>query len=779
MPINSFEMPPQLPLVPVRDTVIFPHMVLPLFVGRPSSLEAVKQAMQGSRLIFLATQKSLGEEEPVQEDIYRVGTAAMIMRLVKLNDGRVKILVQGLSKGRIEEFLQEEPFFEVKVAAIDEMEFVELPLQVEALMRAVQNQIAQLQAISNALSPEIMTVLENIEKPGDLADLVAGHLGLKIHQAQELLEVVDPIERLQQINDLLNKELELALMQNRIQTQAKEEMGKTQREYFLREQLRAIQEELGGSDVKTEDLADLEQKLKEGRLPDEAMSEAIKQLRRLEGMPAEAAEYSMLRTYLEWLAELPWQRSTRDNLDLHKARRILDEDHYSLDKVKERILEFLAVRKLKKKLKGPVLCFVGPPGVGKTSLGKSIARALGRKFVRISLGGVRDEAEIRGHRRTYVGALPGRIIQGMKQAGTSNPVFMLDELDKVGGADFRGDPSAALLELLDPEQNHAFSDHYINLPFDLSNVMFIATANIMDSIPSALKDRLEVLRLAGYSGEEKLAIAERYLVPRQLEDNGLHKQDVRFSRSALQRMIREYTAEAGLRNLEREIGSICRKVARRLAEGRQGALVVTRGNLEGFLGPARYLAEDKLGDNEVGVATGLAWTERGGEILHVEVTTMKGTGKLILTGQLGEVMKESAQAALSYARSHADELGVDPAFAEGLDIHIHVPAGAIPKDGPSAGVTMATALVSALSGRKVDREVAMTGEITVRGKVLPVGGLKEKVLAALRAGITIVIIPRQNEKDLVEIPATLRRKMTFVAADRMDQVLEQALEKNQ
>jgi ATP-dependent Lon protease len=776
MPLQDFEMPEQLPLLPVRDTVVFPHMILPLFVGRPASLAAVKQAMEENRLIFLAAQKTIGEEEPGKDDIYRTGTVAMIMRMVKLNDGRVKILVQGVVKGRIDEYLREDPFFEVKIKALEEPEFTEIPLEVEALMRAVQNQLTQLQAISNALPPEVMVVVDNIEDPGGLADLVVGHLNLKISQSQELLEVSDPVERLAQVNDLLNKELELITMQNRIQLQAKEEMSKTQREYFLREQLRAIQEELGGTDAKTTDLAELEQKLKDGKLPDEAMTEATKQLRRLEGMQAEAAEYSMLRTYLEWLADLPWQKTTRDNLDLHKARLILDEDHYSLNKVKERILEFLAVRKLKKKLKGPVLCFVGPPGVGKTSLGKSIARAMGRKFVRVSLGGLRDEAEIRGHRRTYVGALPGRIIQGMKQAGTNNPVFMLDELDKVGGADFRGDPSAALLELLDPEQNHAFSDHYINLPFDLSNVMFIATANIMDTIPSALKDRLEVLRLAGYSGEEKLAIAERFLLPRQLDDNGLKEQDVRFSRSALQRMIREYTAEAGLRNLEREIGSICRKVARRLAEGRKGPVTITRTNLERFLGPARHLAEDKLGENEVGVATGLAWTERGGEILHVEVSTMQGSSKLTLTGQLGEVMKESAQAALSYARSHAKELGIDPGFAERLDIHVHVPAGAIPKDGPSAGVTMATALVSALSGRAIDREVAMTGEITLRGKVLPVGGLKEKVLAAVRAGITIVVLPRQNEKDLVEIPAALRRKVTFVPVENMRQVLDRALE---
>ncbi len=776
MPLQDFEMPQQLPLLPVRDTVVFPHMVLPLFGGRPASLAAVKQAMEESRLIFLAAQKTLGEEQPGKDDIYRIGTVAMIMRMVKLNDGRVKVLVQGLAKGRIEEYLREEPFFEVKIAALSEPEFSELPLEVEALMRTVQNQLTQLQAISNALSPEVMVVVDNIEDPGGLADLVVGNLSLKIQQAQELLEVFDPVERLQQVNDLLNKELELASMQNRIQLQAKEEMGKTQREYFLREQLRAIQEELGEADAKSEDLAELEGKLKDARLPGEAMTEATKQLRRLETMSAEAAEYSMLRSYLEWLAELPWQRTTRDNLDLLKARRILDEDHYSLDKVKERILEFLAVRKLKKKLKGPILCFVGPPGVGKTSLGKSIARALGRKFVRVSLGGLRDEAEIRGHRRTYVGALPGRIIQGMKQAGTNNPVFMLDELDKIGGADFRGDPSAALLELLDPEQNHAFSDHYINLPFDLSNVMFIATANIMDPIPSALKDRLEVLRLAGYATEEKQAIAERFLIPRQIDDNGLKSPDVRFSRQALLRIISEYTAEAGLRNLERELGSICRKVARRLAEGRKGPVLVTRTNLERFLGPPRYLAEDKLRENEAGVATGLAWTERGGEILHVEVSTMQGAAKLILTGQLGEVMKESAQAALSYARSHAEELGLDPGFAEQLDIHVHVPAGAIPKDGPSAGVTMATALVSALTGRRVDSDVAMTGEITLRGKVLPVGGIKEKVLAAVRAGITNVVVPRQNEKDLVEIPAALRRKVNFVAVESMDQVLARALE---
>jgi ATP-dependent Lon protease len=775
-PYQEFDVPRQLPLLPVRDTVVFPHMILPLYVGRQQSLAAVNAALEGERLIFLAAQKEVGEEEPAPEEIYRVGTVAMIMRMIKLADGRIKILVQGQAKGRIEKFIAEEPFFNVLVEPVFEPRYDELPLEVEALMRAVRDQLMQLQAMSSMFAPEVMVVVDNMEDPGGLADLVASSIHLKIGHAQELMEVFDPVERLQQINDLLNKELELVSVQTRIQRQAKEEMSKTQREYFLREQLRAIQSELGEADAKAEDLLDLRGKLKEADLPENVLDEALKQMRRLETMPAEAAEYSMLRTYLEWLAELPWQRSTRDNLDLHKARRILDEDHYDLDKVKERILEFLAVRKLKKKLKGPVLCFVGPPGVGKTSLGKSIARALGRKFVRVSLGGLRDEAEIRGHRRTYVGALPGRIIQGMKQAGTNNPVFMLDELDKVGGADFRGDPSAALLELLDPEQNHAFSDHYINLPFDLSNVMFIATANVMDPIPSALKDRLEVLRLAGYTTEEKQAIARRFLVPRQLETNGLTAKELRFSQSALHKVITEYTAEAGLRNLERELGSICRKVARRFAEDRRSPVLVTRNAVAGYLGPPHFFAEDKLGESETGLATGLAWTERGGEILHVEATTMQGKGNLSLTGQLGEVMKESAQAALSYARAHAKELDIDPGFIERLDVHIHVPAGAIPKDGPSAGVTMATALVSALSGRRVDKNVAMTGEITLRGKVLPVGGLKEKALAAVRAGIEKVIIPRQNEKDLVEIPPALRRKVSFVPVESMAQVLAAALE---
>jgi ATP-dependent Lon protease len=772
---KEIHIPEELPLLPVRDVVIFPYMILPLFVGREKSIAAVDAALARDRLIFLTTQKELAEEEPGPEDIYTVGTVAMIMRMFKLPDGRVKILVQGLAKGRLTQLTSQSPFLTAQVERIVEHRGGELSLETEALMRTVREQLSQLAEMDRALSPEALVIVENVEDPGSLADLVASNIGLRVGESQGLIEISDPLERLHRVKDILAKELELAVVQDRIQSQAKEEMGKSQREYFLREQLRAIQAELGESDARAEDVAELRQKLDAAKLPEEAKGEAEKQLRRLETMHPEAAEYSMLRTYMDWLVDLPWSRSTRDNLDIGKARKVLDEDHYNLEKVKERILEFLAVRKLKKEMKGPILCFVGPPGVGKTSLGKSVARALGRKFVRISLGGVRDEAEIRGHRRTYVGALPGRIIQGLKQAGTNNPVFMLDELDKVG-ADFRGDPSAALLELLDPEQNHAFSDHYISLPFDLSKVLFIATANIMDPVPSALKDRLEVIRLAGYTSEEKLSIAKRYLIPRQLDANGLKTVDVRFSENAVMKLITEYTAEAGLRNLERELGSICRKVARRFAEGKRRSVLVTESTVASFLGAARYLPEEERRENEIGVATGLAWTEVGGEILYVEVNTMKGKGSLTLTGQLGDVMKESAQAALSYARAHATELGIDPNLFEERDVHVHVPAGAIPKDGPSAGVTMATALISALSGRRVSKDVAMTGEITLRGKVLPIGGLKEKALAAVRAHIETIVIPRRNEKDLEEIPKTLRKKVRFILARTMDEVLQAALE---
>ncbi|MDY6847741.1 MAG: endopeptidase La [Thermodesulfobacteriota bacterium] len=766
--------PETLPLLPVRDVVVFPYMILPLFVGREKSIAAVEEALAGDRLIMLAAQRESAEEEPEVDDIHGVGTIALIMRMLKLPDGRVKILVQGLSRARITGFTEQESLFRVNVERLEEPE-VGSSLETEALMRTVRNQLTQAVNLGRDVSPEVMVVVENMEDPGSLADVIACNVGLKVAEAQEVLEILDPLQRLRRIKDILARELELLSMQADIQTQAKEEMGKSQREYFLREQLRAIQAELGDTDQRAQDVAELGEKLKKAGLPKEAREEAEKQLRRLEVMHVESAEYSMQRTYLEWLVELPWKKSTRDNLDLIKAAGVLDEDHYNLEKVKERILEFLAVRKLKKEMKGPILCFVGPPGVGKTSLGRSIARALGRKFMRISLGGMRDEAEIRGHRRTYIGALPGRIIQGIKQCATNNPVFMLDEIDKIG-ADFRGDPSSALLEVLDPEQNNAFSDHYINLPFDLSNVMFIATANIMDPVPSALKDRMEVIRLSGYSAEEKLHIAERYLIPRQREANGLKENQARFSKNALLKLITEYTAEAGLRNLEREIGSICRKIARQFAEGRRKKPVtVTETAVARFLGAPRFLPEEERDKNEIGVVTGLAWTEVGGEVLLVEVNTMKGKGALTLTGHLGEVMKESAQAALSYARAHADELGIAPDYFETHDLHVHVPAGAIPKDGPSAGVTMVTAMISALTRKPVDKDVAMTGEITLRGKVLPIGGLKEKVLAAVRHHVKTVLVPARNEKDIDELPSHLRRKIRLVLVHNIEEVLEHAL----
>jgi len=766
--------PPLLPMLPVRDLVIFPYMILPLFVGRDKSLSAVDAALAGDRMIFLAAQRTLEVEEPTADDIYPVGTVAMIMRMLKLPDGRIKVLVQGVSRARIEAFVDDDPHFTVRLEPVEEPVATELALETEAMMRTVREELAQIAAYGRTLPGDVMNILDNIEHPGGLADLIASNADLKVAEAQQILETCDPLERLQKVKDILARELELLSVQNRIQSQAKEEMGRSQREYFLREQLRAIQAELGESDARAEDVAEMRERLAKVRLPEVAAKEAEKQLRRMETMHPEAAEYATVYTYLDWLLDLPWSHATRDTLDLDKAKRVLDEDHYDLEKIKERILEFLAVAKLRKKLKGPVLCFVGPPGVGKTSLGKSIARALGRKFVRISLGGIRDEAELRGHRRTYVGAMPGRIIQGLKQAGSNNPVFMLDELDKVG-SDFRGDPSAALLELLDPEQNNAFSDHYINLPFDLSKVLFIVTANVLEAIPPALRDRLEVIRLAGYTLEEKLSIARRYLLPRQIDENGLKPEQIRFSDNALRHLIAGYTAEAGLRNLEREIGSICRKVARRFASGKTTAATINATTITRLLGAPRYLPEEERKADEVGLVNGLAWTEVGGEILNVEAHTMRGKGQLMLTGHLGDIMKESAHAALSFARAHAEEFGIAEDFLDQTDIHIHVPAGAIPKDGPSAGITMATALISALSKRPVNKDVAMTGELTLRGKVLPIGGLKEKVLAALQAHITTVILPERNRKDLDDIPRHLRQKMRFIFVDRIEQVLDAAL----
>jgi ATP-dependent Lon protease len=769
----NVEIPDVLPLLPIRDIVIYPYMMLPLFVGRDVSIRAVEEALSRDRLIFLVSQKNSAEENPDPDGIHRVGTIASIMRMIKLADGRVKILVQGLAKGELDSFVRERPFFEVKIRKVIEPALSEVSIEVEALMRTAKEKIEQILNLKN-LPPEIVMVTDNISDPGVLADLVASNLRLKIEESQAILEIFDPIQRLKKVNELLSRELELSTMQARIQNQAKEEMTKTQRDYFLREQMKQIQQELGEGDERAEELGELKKQIEKAKMPVEVKGEAEKQLRRLEQMHPESSEASLVRTYLDWLVDLPWNKSTKDNLNIRKAKQVLDEDHYNLEKVKERILEYLAVNKLRKKIKGPILCFVGPPGVGKTSLGRSIARSLNRHFVRVSLGGVRDEAEIRGHRRTYVGALPGRIIQGIKQAGSNNPVFMLDELDKVG-ADFRGDPSAALLEVLDPEQNHAFSDHYLNLPFDLSNVLFICTANLMDPIPPALADRMEVIQLSGYTNEEKLEIARKYLIPRQMEDTGISEKYVEFSNDALLRIISEYTKEAGLRNLEREIASICRKIARKVAEGKHDLVRVTRANVHAFLGAPKFLPETEQEHHEIGVATGLAWTSTGGEILYVEASLSKGRGNLTLTGQLGDVMKESAQAAVSYARAHAAKLGIEPDFYQKLDIHIHVPAGAIPKDGPSAGITMATALISALTRRPVSRDVAMTGEITLRGRILPIGGLKEKSLAAVRAGIKTIILPDRNEKDLGEIPKPLKRKLRWIAAQNMSEVLDAAL----
>ncbi|MGA8139406.1 MAG: endopeptidase La [Desulfobaccales bacterium] len=772
--LQQIVIPPVLPLLAVRDVVVFPNMVLPLFVGREASVLAIEAALAQDRLLLLATQKDQAIENPEVDDIYPVGTVSLILRMLKLPDGRLKILVQGKSKASIKEYIQERPYFQVRLEVIPEAAVGEISPEAEALMRNAREMSEKILTVKGIMSPDLLAILESIEDPGHLADLVAANLRLKIDEAQMVLEETDPIRSLIQVNDFLRKELEVSAIQAKIQNQAREEMDRSQREYFLREQLRAIKKELGDLDEQGKEMEDYRLKITRARMTKQAEEESLKQLSRLEQMHPDAAEASIVRTYLDWLVELPWSKSTRDKLEVKEAKAILDEDHYDLEKVKDRILEYLSVRKLNKKMKGPILCFVGPPGVGKTSLGQSIARAMGRKFTRVSLGGMRDEAEIRGHRRTYIGALPGRIIQGLKTAGSNNPVFLLDEVDKLG-MDFRGDPSAALLEALDPEQNHSFSDHYLNVPFDLSKVMFITTANLVDPIPSALRDRMETIRLPGYTEDEKLEIVRRHLMPRQLQENGLRPKDLTIPPEVLKRIILNYTQEAGLRNLEREIGALCRKVARRLAEGEEPPFAVTRGNLHRYLGPPKYLPEGEVEKDEVGVATGLAWTQVGGETLAVEASLMKGKGQLLLTGQLGDVMKESGQAALSYARSRADLLQLPPDFYEKIDVHIHVPAGATPKDGPSAGVTMATALISALTKIPVRRDVAMTGEITLRGKVLPIGGLKEKAIAALRARVKKVIIPMANKKDLEEIPRNVKRRLKFVTVTDVDQVLGEAM----
>jgi ATP-dependent Lon protease len=771
---QPMEIPDVLPLLPVRDVVVFPYMILPLFVGREKSIAAVDQALQGNRMLFLSTQKEVATEEPGPDDIYEMGTVAMIMRMLKLPDGRVKILVQGLSRARRLELLSDSPCMTVRVEVVEEEPSTKEDYEAEALMRSVRERLEEIINMGKGISTEVMMILENVEDAGRLADIVAANLNLKVIDAMQVLDTLGVKERIVRVHGLIERELQVLMVQAKIKSAAKEEMNKSQREYYLRQQMKAIQEELGISDERTEEFVSLLGKVKNARMPKEARAEADRELGRLKDMPPSSAEASVIRTYIDWLTDLPWKKMTRDNLDIARAKQILDEDHYDLEKIKERILEHLAVRKLKPEAKGPILCFVGPPGVGKTSLGVSIARAMGRKFVRLSLGGMKDEAEIRGHRRTYVGAMPGRIIQGMRKSGARNPVFMLDEVDKIG-QDFRGDPSSALLEVLDPAQNSTFEDHYLNVPFDLSKVMFVCTANFVDPIPPALLDRMELIRLSGYSRDEKIRIATRYLIPRQMEEQGISEKHIDISIDALGLLIDQYTRESGLRNTEREIANLCRKVARKVAEGSAEKHHITKRNLHKYLGAPRYLPDAEVETDQVGVSTGLAWTQSGGEILHVEVTTTKGTPRLILTGQLGDVMKESAQAALSYARSKAAELGSPEDFFEQREIHLHVPAGAIPKDGPSAGITMATALVSLMTGRPVDHTVGMTGEITLRGRVLPIGGLKEKSLAAMQAGLKTVILPDRNRKDMEELPPKVRKAVRFRFVKTMDEVIEIAL----
>lgn len=773
----TVEIPTILPLLPVRDIVIFSDMLLPLFIGREKSIRAVEEAVSKDGYLLLATQKDPTIEDPNTDEIFSMGTVSRVLRILKLPDGHVKALVQGLTKARILNYIRKRSVYRVKIEIITENPVQEINLKIEALMRNVKEHAERIMELRGEMSGDVGTILQSIEEPGKLADLVASNLNLKIQDSQELLEIFDPLERLKKINDLLSREVELSTMQAKIQSDVKDEISKSQRDYFLREQVRAIYKELGEHDEKTLEVEEYNKKIKRAKMSKQAEKEATKQLKRLEQMHPEAAESTVVRAYLDWMVEMPWSKASKAVIDIKKAKQVLDKDHFGLNNVKDRILEYLSVRSLNPKMKGPILCFVGPPGVGKTSLGQSIARAMKRKFVRISLGGIRDEAEIRGHRRTYVGAMPGRILQGLKQCGTNNPVFMMDEIDKLG-IDFRGDPSSALLEALDPEQNFAFSDHYLNLAFNLSNVMFILTANVTDTIPSALLDRMEVILLSGYTEEEKMAIAQNYLIPRQIKENGLRPKTVSISPGALRQMISEYTSEAGLRNLEREIGSICRKVARKVAEGEKEPYFITKNNLSTYLGVPKYIPEMDQENSQVGLATGLAWTQTGGELLYVEATLIGGKGELIVTGQLGDVMQESARAAVSYTRANRDVLGVDEKVFENSDIHIHVPAGAIPKDGPSAGIAMATALISAVTNNPVRNDIAMTGEITLRGRVLPIGGLKEKALGALRAGIHTVIIPDKNKKDLAEIPKNLKRKIKFIAVKDMEAVLSNAISWN-
>ena len=769
---EKIEIPSVLPILPLRELVVYPYLVLPLIISSRRSIQLMDDILVKDKLLGAVAQKDAKIEEPKSENLYQVGSAAVVLKMLKFPDNTERVIIQGVRRIKIKRFLQLEPYMTAEVEPLYDI-FVYSD-ELEALMKNVVNQFTKYISLNPSLPDEMKIAVLNIKEPGKLADFVISNLDSKLPDKQAVLETLEVKERLEKVTLLLNKELEILKMGSRIQSQIESEVSKTQREFFLRQQLKAIQKELGIGDERTMEIQEFKKKIKKAKMSSEVESEALKELSRLEKMTPASAEYTVSRTYLDWLTTLPWSVFTEDNLDIEQAKKVLDEDHYNLDKVKDRILEYLAVRKLKQDMKGPILCFVAPPGTGKTSLGRSIARALGRKFIRLSLGGIRDEAEIRGHRRTYIGALPGRIIQWIRKVGSSNPVFMLDEIDKLG-LDFRGDPAAALLEVLDPEQNFAFSDHYLEVPFDLSKVMFITTANLLDPIPPALRDRMEVLELPGYTHEEKLMIARQFLIPKQFEAHGLNSDHIEFSDEAILTIIRDYTREAGLRNLEREIASVCRKVAKNVAVGKVDKVRITAENIPDFLGPIKFFSETAERTEVPGVAIGLAWTQSGGEIIFVESTKMRGKKSLKLTGQLGDVMKESAEAALSYIRSKAGSLGIAEDFFDKYDLHIHIPAGSIPKDGPSAGVTIATSLASLLMDKPVRPDVAMSGEITLRGKVLPIGGIKEKVLAAKRAGIKTVIIPYKNKKDLDELPEAAKKELEFRFVDTIDEVWQVAL----
>ena len=768
------KLPDLLPVLPLKDAVLYPFIIVPLSVGRETSIRAVDEALSEHRLVALVAQRDPTVDEPAAEDLHAVGTVAAIMRMLKLPDGRIRILAQGIARVRIEHVSQGEPFLQARIERIPEAPVPEPTLETQALVRSAKEAMDRVVALGKGVSPEVLVLVANLEDPGRLADLIASNLELTLDDAQAVLEELDPIRRLRKVAEHMHREIQLLTMQQEISSQARGEIDRSQREYFLRQQLRAIQQELGEGDDLSEEIERYRTLATEKGLSEEAKEEMERQIQRLERAHPDSAESAVQRTYLDWLTGLPWKQESTDSLELERARKILDEDHYDLEKIKERILEYLAVRKLRGDARGPILCFVGPPGVGKTSLGRSIARALGRKFARLSLGGVRDEAEIRGHRRTYVGALPGRILQAIHQAGTSNPVFMLDEIDKIG-ADFRGDPSSALLEVLDPEQNSTFRDHYLGVAYDLSKVLWVTTANLLDPIQPAFLDRMEVLRLSGYTLEEKLVIARRHLVPKQVTENGLGPLQVSIGDRAVARIVTGYTREAGLRNLEREIAGVCRKVAVEVASGRTRRVKVGPKAVERFLGQPRHWEEDLLERDRVGVATGLAWTAVGGELMFVEVVATPGKGQLLLTGQLGDVMKESAQAAVTFCRAWAARHGYPADFFVQNDLHVHLPAGAIPKDGPSAGITVAVAILSVLTGRKVDRKVALTGEITLRGDVLPVGGLKEKLLAARAAGVREVVLPKLNRRDLADVPETAKRGMQLHYAETVADACARAL----